>query len=913
MSLTLISNPITTDESGNLVNMFPGFKPVEFIFKREDQQITGVDEDVSGNVEVTIESVDLTSLINVGQPIYLYSEGSLYTYDVSAEVLSINLVGGDTIIVIDSPYYRINTGGYINYRRNYFVESNLIDTLNSAPLFNYYLTNDGDNAGNITVDINVANDLTSKPFTLASGAEQNGRVKLLYQYREVYEGSSNSFTTITDEIIICYARNDFQIEEVISGLTEPKIYKGYPFPVGIYHTQENESGSAPRILFDELNINKNTITNNNVLFGFGDEYGFLKSFYNLTPGDDVKYLSFYHDFQPVSTADSFIFTIVTTSNNTNITLPLNASYNYAFDVNWGDGSEQKLITTWNDTDKTHLFETAGTYQITITGTCQAFLVDNGSIKSYIDSIDQWGDIDLRNVNFYGCSNLNSVVTGMPATLVSCYQLFRDCFGLFSIPTDLFENCSNVTTFEEAFSYNCAITSFSATQFINCSSVTNVKNMFYASDMGTLPAGMFDAMPLITDMEGCFSYCLFTSVPSGFFDNQPLVTNIKWLFRNANITTVPSGLFDIFSNVTTMEGLFYESSISSLPANILDNLTSVTNGIYFCRNATNLSSLPNELFRYNSLLSSLNSAFFGCSSLTSIPTDLFFNVPSLTNLADAFRSSGLTSVPAGLFSNFTIASCNLDSIFRSCTSLTTINQITGTTTSLRLTNAFRDCTSLTTVPNSTFLNVEIYPGRMFQGCTGITSVNSPFISVSFVASTSEELQGYIFKNCTALASIGNFMFSGVSNFYVFDYIFENCTSLTDLSSFVFDTATGNAIRARGTFKGCTGLTDFATNIFDDHSGTFAWMEDTFSGCTSLNSIPDFENNLNKLGLLIRIFDGCTSLTGSSHSLWLTDTEGHSYDTYTLTAPNYDSGVPNGLDCYRGCTGLTDYASIPLYWK
>jgi len=60
----------------------------------------------------------------------------------------------------------------------------------------------------------------------------------------------------------------------------------------------------------------------------------------------------------------------------------------------------------------------------------------------------------------------------------------------------------------------------------------------------------------------------------------------------------------------------------------------------------------------------------------------------------------------------------------------------------------------------------------------------------------------------------------------------------------------------------------------------------------------------------MFDQCTGLTGASGSFWLNPSGAANY---TLTAPNYDSGVPNGLDCYEGCTGLSDYASIPIYWK
>jgi len=61
---------------------------------------------------------------------------------------------------------------------------------------------------------------------------------------------------------------------------------------------------------------------------------------------------------------------------------------------------------------------------------------------------------------------------------------------------------------------------------------------------------------------------------------------------------------------------------------------------------------------------------------------------------------------------------------------------------------------------------------------------------------------------------------------------------------------------------------------------------------------------------------SSLTGNSYSgatqnaLWLNPSGAANY---TLTGPDYDSGVPNGDGCYASCPNLTDYASIPIYWK
>ena len=73
--------------------------------------------------------------------------------------------------------------------------------------------------------------------------------------------------------------------------------------------------------------------------------------------------------------DSFIFT-VTVQEYDEIMLPLPTGYSYNFTVDWGDGTTPGTVTTYDDDDTYHYYELAGTYDIKITGTCQAFKVNN---------------------------------------------------------------------------------------------------------------------------------------------------------------------------------------------------------------------------------------------------------------------------------------------------------------------------------------------------------------------------------------------------------------------------------------------------------------------------------------------------------------------------------------------------------
>src|SRR5690606_31502152 len=100
-----------------------------------------------------------------------------------------------------------------------------------------------------------------------------------------------------------------------------------------------------------------------------------------------------------------VFRFNVTVGNETITLPFNGnpSYTYNCKIDYGDGSGLKSVTAWNDANASHTY-TAGTYEIKISGKCDAFDVNNGSIKSKIDELLEWG-LKFKRISFFGCSNL----------------------------------------------------------------------------------------------------------------------------------------------------------------------------------------------------------------------------------------------------------------------------------------------------------------------------------------------------------------------------------------------------------------------------------------------------------------------------------------------------------------------------
>jgi hypothetical protein len=87
---------------------------------------------------------------------------------------------------------------------------------------------------------------------------------------------------------------------------------------------------------------------------------------------DIIYVSNDFYIYGVLQVGSNIFVSTWNTNNTSvgssasnqIALPLISGGSYNFVVDWGDGS-QDTITTWNQTEVTHTYATAGTYTISI--------------------------------------------------------------------------------------------------------------------------------------------------------------------------------------------------------------------------------------------------------------------------------------------------------------------------------------------------------------------------------------------------------------------------------------------------------------------------------------------------------------------------------------------------------------------
>ena len=271
MSILLTNNPVVT-EGGVVKNLFAGFEPVEFIFKREDAQISGVGLGIDNNLLINTTS-DLSGYLNVGDFVYVNSQGLTFEYDSVGEIIAITV----STITISVDFIEGTSNGYINYYKNYYLEVEIVNVNNSAvKVLPFSLIDDGDSAGNITIDVSIVNDLNIQFFEYLRQEMTASRTLFKIQYRQVWDINTDSYIVVDDEIILAYATQQPEIETFINELDNPKLWKGYPFGVILAHSDENSDNNGLNFSYDELDINKSTLVSGNGLGSLqASDEGFL--------------------------------------------------------------------------------------------------------------------------------------------------------------------------------------------------------------------------------------------------------------------------------------------------------------------------------------------------------------------------------------------------------------------------------------------------------------------------------------------------------------------------------------------------------------------------------------------------------------------------------------------------------------
>ena len=186
---------------------------------------------------------------------------------------------------------------------------------------------------------------------------------------------------------------------------------------------------------------------------------------------------------------------------------------------------------------------------------------------------------------------------------------------------------------------------------------------------------------------------------------------------------------------------------------------------------------------------------------------------------------------------------------------------------------------------------------FYGCVNITSIPSS-ASLSAVGGYDglNEMRSFAnFMRGTRITSIPSDIFAYSPYAATFSDTFSSIPTISTVPSGLFNTNT-SATTFASCFFGCTGLTSVPSTLFDQNI-IVTNFSGTFRNCLSLTNILQFTYNT-----AVTIFNNCYNMSTTSNAL-------------TGTAPELwnRTPTPSGTDCFNNCTGLSNYAAIPLNFK
>lgn len=178
---------------------------------------------------------------------------------------------------------------------------------------------------------------------------------------------------------------------------------------------------------------------------------------------------------------------------------------------------------------------------------------------------------------------------------------------------------------------------------------------------------------------------------------------------------------------------------------------------------------------------------------------------------------------------------------------------------------------------------------FNGCSSVTSIPAGSTGLTSVESFAGFMRG------TAITSIPSDIFDYSLNATDFTDVFSANTTLTTIPTGLFDNNV-NATTFASAFFGCVNISTYPSTLFDQNINVINFSS-TFRACRSLTSCLSFTFNtaVTTFANVYYMNTTTNALAGNAPSLWTRVPE------------------PYGFRAFYNCTGLTNYASIPVNWK
>ncbi|NKI30809.1 BspA family leucine-rich repeat surface protein [Croceivirga thetidis] len=523
------------------------------------------------------------------------------------------------------------------------------------------------------------------------------------------------------------------------------------------------------------------------------------------------------------------------SNDNQITIPTHPDVTYNYEVDWGDGTTNTIVTG----NITHTYAAPGTYQVSITGDFPHIYFGGLDEGKKLISIDQWGGIEWQSMfsAFWYCENLDVLANDVPnlSGVQNMVNMFTGCtslvgnsaMGTWQVGTvtdmsSLFSgtsnfnidisnwNVSNVQAMPAMFSGSAFNQDISAW---NVSKVQNMLGMFSATQNFNIDISGWDVSS-VSDMSYMFSFATGFDQPLNTW-NTSAVLNMEAMFKNAPNFNRELNSWNV-SKVENMKEMF--SGASSFNNNISQwNVGAVLNMENMFRNAVDFNQ-PIELWNVENV-TMMKELFAGASSFNQNLNG--WNVGQVTSMQGMFAGA----------SNFNQNISNWD---------------TSNVTTMR--GMFFDANSFDQNIGAWDLSNNIDLGAMFFGATSfnqdvsgwnVSGVSSMDAMFERATSFDQDLGGWDITNVTTMKDMFND--AGLSQVN-YDATLTGWANLPSLQSNVqFDA--GNSTLCTGASAKSKLINDFSWTITDGGIGVCpfitTWKTDNPGGSNDNQiTIPTF---------------------------------------------------------------------------
>jgi len=422
------------------------------------------------------------------------------------------------------------------------------------------------------------------------------------------------------------------------------------------------------------------------------------------------------------------------------------------------------------------------------------------------------------------------------------------------------------------------------------------------------------MPQITFNKNITGEDLLTAVLTPF-PNMNAKDFITCFMSCSQLTSIPKDLFRYNTQATNFSACFVScTSLTSIPEDLFKYNTLATNFSGCFAGRVPLTSIPENLFKHNTQATDFSGCFESCNTITSIPTDLFRYNTEATSFNACFNGCEiLSSIPTDLF-RYNTKVTDFGWCFQGCEQLTAIPEdlFRYNTLVTDFNRCFSHCHILASIPANLFkYNAQV---KNFSGCFTYCRVVTPIPVDLFRYNTQATDFSYCFDTCYEVTSIPTDLFK--YNTQATDFAF--CFSSTRVSSISEDLFRYNTLATsfNGTFAGCHRLTTLPANLFRYNTEVVNFSS-CFSSCSGLTSIPEdlFRYNT-KATRFWCCFSLCSQLASIPEDLFKYNTEAYDFymcfysykgaDPIPANLFRYNTKAKDFTYCFSGSTQIT---SIP----